>query len=352
MTIRECSESGTVFDIPTEFGQYQVVKVIGTGSTAVVIQLLNVISGNHYAAKVVSREALTKNGRLEYFEREVRVLQNITHPNIVKVIDIVYQPKIIMVVMEYCMYGDLLTFLTERRVLPPSLCRHMFYQIVLAVDHLHQRNYVHRDLKLENLFVNSNYDIKLGDFGLTKEAFNNNQNLLSTVCGTLYYTAPEIVKGVKYDGKKADVWSLGIILYCLAVGSLPWTSSTEAEIREEIIKGELNYPDTLYPEVLEIIKACCVVEPEKRCTVEGILEFNYFAGEKSYSKTGRLGIRGFSMNQFGKNGLTSNGIMQKKDENLAFLSAQMILHKPIRMINDKNKSRDNITLGSVAKNTV
>lgn len=245
--------------------------------------------------------------------------------------------KIIAVVMEYCMYGDLLSFITDRNVLPPTLCRHMFYQIVLAVGHLHQRNFVHRDLKLENIFVNSNYDIKLGDFGLTKEAMNKKTNLLSTVCGTLYYTAPEIILNQKYDGKKTDIWSLGIILYCLGAGSLPWQSTNEGEIRDEIVNGISFYPPTIYPDLLKCIANCCKVDPNERWDIQDIINSDYLAIESRNGQ--RIGVRGFSMKFGSSMRQTSNGLVQPQTRNdsFAYKSAQMIIAKPGKLKNQQVK---------------
>ncbi|OHS98536.1 CAMK family protein kinase [Tritrichomonas foetus] len=280
--IEETTDSGEQISIPLQFTHYKYEKTIGAGASAVVILVSDSIFGNKLAAKVVSRKMLIEENRIEYFERELRLLQRIKHPNIIAVNDIVYLPEIIIIVQEFCENGDLLAFIANHGTLNLSLTRKLFYQLVCAVDYLHSKGIAHRDLKPENIFIDINCNIKLGDFGLSHEIRNN--SLLSTLCGTLYYSAPEVISHNNYDGTKADIWSLGILLFCMINGTLPWVGTNPDEIAKEISLADLKIPQDFPIFLEEIVRKCTRLCPEERPTTLGILESKWLSQEHSQAQ--------------------------------------------------------------------
>lgn len=297
MSVTESTDTGIVLEIPQVFNHYELIQTIGTGANSVVIKVQHKATNEFFAAKVVSRKSILETGQFPYFEREVRVLQRITHPNIVKVNDVVYLDELIIVVMDYCENGDLLTFMREQTQLTLPICRQLFYQLAQAVGAIHKRQIAHRDIKPENIFLDSNYVLKLGDFGLSQEIKNN--RLLSTLCGTLYYAAPEVIKGEMYDGQKADIWSLGILLFVMNVGSLPWQSIKSAGITEEIIRGHIYIPDNVTPEVKDIIQKCTILDPQGRPSIMDLLKMPWIEEEKQ-SFERRFNIKSIEMDEVDK----------------------------------------------------
>src|SRR6195952_4983462 len=130
----------------------------------------------------------------------------------------------------------------------------IFTQLVGSVSYVHMKSCVHRDLKLENVLLDKNENVKLVDFGFTRE-YEGKASYLQTFCGTICYSAPEMLKGEKYAGEKVDVWSLGIILYALLCGELPFDDGDDNATRTKILSDEPNYPDYLPEGALPLLKA-------------------------------------------------------------------------------------------------
>ena len=324
MSILDCTESGFVIEIPRTFSRYQYIRTIGQGASSVVTLVEDTKTHQRYATKFVSRDMLEDENRIMYFERELRICQSLHHPNIVETREIVYLPKVIGVVMEYCPEGDLLSFLQSDRFHSLTQIRNIFYQLVQACAYLHERGYGHRDLKPENIFLTSDLRVKLGDLGLTKEA-PKGCGLTSTICGTLYYTAPEVLAGEDYSPMKADVWSLGIILYALTIGGLPWTSTDQCGIETEILRGEVKIPPTVSLPIADVLHACLMKEPEKRASAQELLELPWMLCERPvYNRV------------FGKKPLVRNIRDCRTNPHFAFGEkhsiVKNIMHRPIHAV--------------------
>lgn len=130
---------------------------------------------------------------------------------------------------------ELYNYLSHHGPIEPSMVQKIFTQLVGAVSYVHSKSCVHRDLKLENILLDKNENVKLCDFGFTRE-YEGKSSYLQTWCGTVCYSAPEMLKGEKYAGEKVDVWSLGVILYALLCGELPFDEELETETKVKIFK--------------------------------------------------------------------------------------------------------------------
>ena len=153
----------------------------------------------------------------------------------------------------------------------------IFTQLVGAVAYVHNMSCVHRDLKLENILLDKNENVKLCDFGFTRE-YEGTLSYLQTFCGTVCYSAPEMLRGEKYAGEKVDVWSLGIILYALLTGQLPFDEDDDMITKHRIISSDPVYPDTLPPDAKNLISLLISKRPLLRPTISDILT-NPFLGE-------------------------------------------------------------------------
>ncbi|XP_078393605.1 MAP/microtubule affinity-regulating kinase 4-like [Cetorhinus maximus] len=143
-------------------------------------------------------------------------------------------------------------------------------QIISAVQYCHQRNIVHRDLKAENLLLDGDCNIKIADFGFSNEFQFGNK--LDTFCGSPPYAAPELFQGKKYDGPEVDIWSLGVILYTLVSGSLPFDGQNLKELRERVLRGKYRVPFYMSTDCENILKRFLVLNPAKRGTLEQIMK--------------------------------------------------------------------------------
>jgi serine/threonine protein kinase len=144
-----------------------------------------------------------------------------------------------------------------------------FRQILSAVHYCHQNSVIHRDLKPENMLLDSNKNIKLIDFGFGNTYHSDTQ--LETYCGSPFYAAPEMIKGQPYCGPEVDVWSLGVIMFALLAGRLPFESPVIRDLYDEIGKGHYDTPSHFSPLAKQLIKRMLTVDPARRATMEEIL---------------------------------------------------------------------------------
>ncbi|XP_048474166.1 MAP/microtubule affinity-regulating kinase 4-like [Rhincodon typus] len=174
---------------------------------------------------------------------------------------------------KYTLTGESLEVIQNHRVAQSGLrtdCCVTFFQIVSAVQYCHQRNIVHRDLKAENLLLDGDCNIKIADFGFSNEFQFGNK--LDTFCGSPPYAAPELFQGKKYDGPEVDIWSLGVILYTLVSGSLPFDGQNLKELRERVLRGKYRVPFYMSTDCENILKRFLVLNPAKRGTLEQIMK--------------------------------------------------------------------------------
>ena len=259
--------------IPQSFGKYNYVKKIGGGSFSVVILCEHSKNHQQFACKVVSREVLVAEKTFDRFEQEVRIMQTLNHPNIVKIEEIVYEEKLIFVVMEYCTRGDLFSYIIKNGALTDYVVKKLLRQLVDAIKYLHERHLAHRDIKPENILINNAGNAKLGDFGLCH--ITSPTKLLTTPCGSPLYAPPEIVSGTPYDGLKADMWSLGVVLFTMCTGSLPWAQSNQRKLLQQIQDADYVIPLSVAPVFRELIEKLMEPNPNLRPTAEQVSKMSF-----------------------------------------------------------------------------
>ena len=175
--------------------------------------------------------------------REIHHHRQLHHPHITQLYEVIATESNIWLVTELCSGGELFDYLAEKGRLSEEETRVIFGQLCLAVAYVHSKGIVHRDLKLENVLLDERCRVKLGDFGFTRE-FERGV-LLETFCGTTGYASPEMLMAKKYLGPEVDVWSLGVILYTLLTGTLPFDDDDEGVMKEKVIRGEFEDPEWL-----------------------------------------------------------------------------------------------------------
>uniref|UniRef100_A0A3Q0QUD4 non-specific serine/threonine protein kinase n=1 Tax=Amphilophus citrinellus TaxID=61819 RepID=A0A3Q0QUD4_AMPCI len=201
--------------------------------------------------------------------REVRIMKMLNHPNIVKLFEVIETEKTLYLVMEYASGGEVFDYLVAHGRMKEKEARAKFRQIVSAVQYCHQKCIVHRDLKAENLLLDADMNIKIADFGFSNEFTLGNK--LDTFCGSPPYAAPELFQGKKYDGPEVDVWSLGVILYTLVSGSLPFDGQNLKELRERVLRGKYRIPFYMSTDCENLLKKFLILNPSKRGSLEQIM---------------------------------------------------------------------------------
>ncbi|KAI2619482.1 kinase-like protein [Hypomontagnella submonticulosa] len=251
-------------------GNYTLGKLIGKGSFG------KVYLANHKltnGSKVVLKSANKDDSNLA---REIHHHRQFVHPHIARLYEIIVTESLVWLVLEYCPGDELYNYLLDRGPLPVEKVQRIFTQLVGAVSYVHQQSCVHRDLKLENILLDKHENVKLVDFGFTRE-YEGKSNYLQTFCGTICYSAPEMLKGEKYAGEKIDVWSLGVILYALLCGELPFDDDDDTVTRTKILTEEPKYPEHLPPDAVALISILLSKRPLLRPSLPEILSHAFLA---------------------------------------------------------------------------
>jgi serine/threonine protein kinase len=268
-----------VIRVPRRFDRYEYIRALGSGCSSAVVLVRNVASAALFACKVVPRARLAAEGVFERFEQEARLLAGLRHPNIVQFEEVVFGPELVFLVMEYCPQGDLFTRMVMHGIFGEARAREILQQIAEAVRFVHGRDIAHRDLKPENILLDAQSTAKLADFGLCHTT--SPTRLLCTPCGSPFYAAPEVISHEEYNGKSADIWSLGILLFTMVTGSLPWSSENRAEMFRQITACEVCIPPTLSPALQDLLASMLQRDPQKRFTIEKVLNSPWFSKPKN-----------------------------------------------------------------------
>ncbi|EDV29097.1 uncharacterized protein TRIADDRAFT_18506 [Trichoplax adhaerens] len=225
-------------------GLYDLKQTLGKGHFSVVKLAKHAFTGEEVAVKVIDKTKLDDVSKSHLYE-EVRCMQLVQHPNIVRLYHVIETQTKLYLVLELGKGGDLYDYLLKHdNGLPEDEARYYFRQIVLGIAYCHRLHVVHRDLKPENVVFFENFStVKLTDFGFSNRFMPG--QMLSTSCGSLAYSAPEILLGDAYDAPKVDIWSLGVILYMLATGQPPFMEANDSETLSMIMDCKYNLPPQL-----------------------------------------------------------------------------------------------------------
>ncbi|XP_030076082.1 MAP/microtubule affinity-regulating kinase 4 isoform X2 [Microcaecilia unicolor] len=231
-------------DEQPHIGNYRLLKTIGKGNFAKVKLARHILTGREVAIKIIDKTQLNPTSLQKLF-REVRIMKGLNHPNIVKLFEVIETEKTLYLVMEYAS-GDCVccSLLSPKEHRAPG--------------------------SEENLLLDADTNIKIADFGFSNEFILGSK--LDTFCGSPPYAAPELFQGKKYDGPEVDIWSLGVILYTLVSGSLPFDGQNLKELRERVLRGKYRVPFYMSTDCENILRRFLVLNPTKRCTLEQIMK--------------------------------------------------------------------------------
>ena len=236
--------------------------VIGSGSFGEVYLVSFNRDEKLYAMKVYSKQKIIRTGLLKFLFLEKRILMNFDHPFIVKVHSAFQSPRKLYLVMEYCRFKDLGQYLTKFEKMPEYQARILIAEVVLAVEELHRRNIIHRDIKPDNILIDEDGHIKITDFGLSKDNIGKHQ-LTSTFCGSIAYLPPEVVKRVGH-GQQADWYLVGELLFESVFGIPPFFHSSKKVLLNSIINDEVQFPAYINRTTKDFILRLLEKDPAKR----------------------------------------------------------------------------------------
>lgn len=276
-------------------GDWDFISTIGAGSMGKVKLARHNYTNEKCAVKIVPRAAKLYQRahandpplktaeeaaqRQKEFEKEVardkRTIREgalgrlLFHPHICRLYEMVPMTNHYYMLFEYVEGGQLLDYIVSHGSLNEKYARKFARGIALALDYCHKNNVVHRDLKIENIMINQKGDIKVIDFGLSNLYVPH--GLLKTYCGSLYFAAPELLSAKPYFGPEVDVWSLGVVLYVLVCGKVPFDDPHVSVLHEKIKKGNIQYPSFISKECVALLSRMLVVDPTKRATLQEVI---------------------------------------------------------------------------------
>uniref|UniRef100_A0A4X2PZP7 Maternal embryonic leucine zipper kinase n=1 Tax=Xenopus tropicalis TaxID=8364 RepID=A0A4X2PZP7_XENTR len=235
---------------------YELHETIGTGGFAKVKLASHLTTGEKVAIKIMDKESLGDD--LPRVKTEIDAMKNLSHQHVCRLYHVIETPNKIFMVLEYCPGGELFDYIIAKDRLTEDEARVFFRQIVSAVAYIHSQGYAHRDLKPENLLIDEDQNLKLIDFGLCAKPKGGLDYHLMTCCGSPAYAAPELIQGKAYIGSEADIWSMGVLMYALMCGYLPFDDDNVMVLYKKImVSAHLN--------------SLSNVDPKKRISVKHLL---------------------------------------------------------------------------------
>nr|XP_027226981.1 maternal embryonic leucine zipper kinase-like [Penaeus vannamei] len=250
-------------------GQYELHETIGSGGFAKVKVATHILSGEKVAIKIMDKRQLGDD--LPRIYLEIEAMKQLSHQHVCKLYQVLETETKIFMVLEYCPGGELFDYIVERDRLEEEEARLFFRQIASAVAYIHTMGYAHRDLKPENLLLDDDQQLKLIDFGLCANPAGGMDQRLATCCGSPAYAAPELVSGHQYLGSEADIWSMGVLLYALLCGFLPFDDENLGALYRKIQAGVYEKPEWLSAGSRDFLGTMLQVDPKRRITITQLL---------------------------------------------------------------------------------
>ena len=254
--------------------QYEMGEKIGEGNFGKVILATHKITKEKVAIKILDKFRINKKDDQIRLNREIEVLKQVNHHNIIRFFSIIENNSKIYIIQEYICGYELFEYIKNNRKLSEKEACLFYQQIISGIEYLHNLGIAHRDLKPENILLTSSKVLKIIDFGLS--ILYSKNDLLKTQCGSPCYAPPEMIEGKSYRGLPADIWSSGIILYLMLTGRLPFNELTNKKLYSKILNGKYRIPKNLSEEAKDLIRKILEINPKKRIKIKEIKEHSWF----------------------------------------------------------------------------
>lgn len=227
------------------------------------------LTGKLVAIKSIKKAYLTDEASKRKVMQEFSILKHLRHPNVIRLYESFESAKHILIVTELCAGGDLLNFVRKRKRLPEDLAKFILKRLVEGLQHCHSRGVLHRDIKLDNVLLNSAGELKICDFGVSKIVKKGER--MTEQCGTPAYIAPEILRDHGYEGFEADVWSTGVALFAMLYGTVPFKAGNMKDLHRLIMHGKYTLKHDVSTPARDILSRMLDIDPRKRITISEIL---------------------------------------------------------------------------------
>ncbi|KAI9206377.1 kinase-like domain-containing protein [Polychytrium aggregatum] len=266
------------------FGPYRLLQTVGEGEFGKVKLAIHTQTNKEVAVKLIKKDKIESPSRRAKLMREISILEELEHPNVVKLFEVIETDQYIGMILEYASGGELFEHILAHRYLKEKDACRYFAQLICGVRYLHGRNIVHRDLKLENILLDSQRNIIITDFGFANRTNARQDQLLVTSCGSPCYAAPELVISDGYVGEAADMWSCGVILYAMLCGYLPFDddpSNPDGDnlnlLYKYILETQLDFPEYVSEDARSLLRRILVPDPKYRAKMPEIMAHRWLA---------------------------------------------------------------------------
>jgi len=261
-----------------------IKQVVGEGTFATVRLAINKQTKEQVAIKIMDKSKLVQKADKIRIEREIKVLKNLRHPNIVHLFSVIDKEDKIYLITEYVKGKELFDYIVSNKKLSENESCLFYQQIISGIEYLHKIKYVHRDIKPENLLINEETkELKIVDFGLSN--VYSSKTLLESACGSPSYAAPEMLVGKKYRATPVDIWSSGVVLYAMLCGYLPFEDDDDDSLYDKIVKGKFTIPKHVSENARDLLNKILVTDPQKRFNITQIKNHPWF---HLYNNKGKL----------------------------------------------------------------
>ena len=248
---------------------YRFGRMLGKGAFGKVSLAIHKLTGLKVAIKSIDKAYMKDEHRRRKVFQEVFTMRRIRHHNVIRLFEVFESSRHFNMVLEYCGGGDLLQFVKTRIRLPESEAVLIFQQILESVRVCHSKNIIHRDVKLDNVLIDSTYrTAKLCDFGVSRMVKPGQR--INDQCGTPAYIAPEIIADRGYEGFPVDVWSLGVLLYAMVTGTVPFRAKSMADLHKLILRGKFDIPEHVSDAGRSLIEGMLTLIPQQRMTLDQV----------------------------------------------------------------------------------
>ncbi|KAK5878557.1 hypothetical protein CesoFtcFv8_023955 [Champsocephalus esox] len=275
LTTDLCKDDKTIKDLVVgrRVGFYKVRGEIGSGTFSRVKLAFHALTKDKVALKILDRTRLDSHAQ-RLLSREISSMECLRHPNVVCLYEVVETPSRLFLVLEYAGGGDLHNRICTETKLSDVTCKITFAQILSAVKYMHKHNIIHRDLKAENVLLTSTGCVKVADFGFSTQ-ISERSDALDTFCGSPQYAAPELFREECYLGPPVDVWAMGVVLFFMVTGTMPFRADTIGKLRRCVIECAYTVPPWVPGPCQRLIKGMLKAAPDERYALDQMMGCNW-----------------------------------------------------------------------------
>ncbi|GAB6022190.1 G2-specific protein kinase nim-1 [Chamberlinius hualienensis] len=270
-------------------GLYKLKGELGSGNFSHVKMAVHQLTKDKVAIKTLDCLKLDMKSQ-RMLKREIAIMEQLCHPNLIQLFEVIESRNTVYLAMELADEGELFAKITNEGKMNENECRTIFLQVVSAVDYMHSRNVIHRDLKAENIYFKGSHTVKVGDFGFSTQVTYMDE-ALRTFCGSPPYAAPELFQDESYVGAPVDLWALGVLLYFMICGYMPFRAPTVISLKKAILESDFEIPSHVATECQNLIRGFLKKNYKERFTMANVVESSWLRYNQNYANKRPLVVR-------------------------------------------------------------